>query len=406
MSITVVDSIMGSGKSTWARRYMNSHPEKRWIYVTPYLKEIEKTADECNLLALYEPKVGHVGSHNKSEDLVALIEHGKSIVTTHSLFLRIKQNTELLLTIKSKHYCLIIDEALDVVRHEKIGKDDINALIAYGVCEVDKETNALSWPKEYNGSYSNLLELAKTGTVFSYQEQALIWLFRPEIFTVFDAVYLLTYLFDGTRIRCYFDFYNIEYKLYYLNKYDIAQGRIDDDTVKKKLLDLIDIYDGHLNDVASGKYSYYFLSKNWYNTKENKKKQMQVYKNAYNYLHNIQKATSGKNGNALYTNFIDVNNKYPLNSYKKSFLQCSQKSTNDYDNKTNLVYLINAFEDPEITNFFSEYDIHYNEDMYALNSMIQWIWRSAIRKGQQIHIYIPSQRMRELFTKWLKNEYV
>lgn len=402
MVVNVVDSIMGSGKSTWARNYMNSHPEKKWLFVTPYLKEIEKTENVCNMLALHEPKVGHTGSHNKSEDLIALIYQGKNIVTTHSLFLRIKQDNELLMTIKSMHYCLIIDETLDVIRHEKISRDDINALVAYGTCKIDEKTKEVSWLKEYSGNFSNMMDLSKTGTFFSYQEQALVWLYRPEIFMAFDSVYLLTYLFEGSRMKCYFDFYNdIEYEFYYVEGREIIKGKTKNSKEKAKLLQLIDIYDGHLNDVANGKYSYYSLSKNWYSSRKNRDKQIQVQKNAYNYLHNIQRATSGKSGNALYTTFMDVHKKKPLISYKKSFLQCSQKSTNDYDGKINLAYLINVFEDPEITNFFSENEIEYNEDLYALCSMIQWIWRSAIRKGERIHIYIPSQRMRGLLTNWL-----
>jgi hypothetical protein len=34
--------------------------------------------------------------------------------------------------------------------------------------------------------------------------------------------------------------------------------------------------------------------------------------------------------------------------------------------------------------------------------MIQWIWRSRIRKGENINIYIPSMRMRNLLNAWMK----
>ena len=33
--------------------------------------------------------------------------------------------------------------------------------------------------------------------------------------------------------------------------------------------------------------------------------------------------------------------------------------------------------------------------------MLQWIWRSRIRKGENINIYIPSMRMRQLLKNWL-----
>ena len=33
--------------------------------------------------------------------------------------------------------------------------------------------------------------------------------------------------------------------------------------------------------------------------------------------------------------------------------------------------------------------------------MIQWIWRSAIRDGKEVWVYVPSRRMRDLLRQWL-----
>lgn len=49
-------------------------------------------------------------------------------------------------------------------------------------------------------------------------------------------------------------------------------------------------------------------------------------------------------------------------------------------------------------------NIKLDEDGYALSEMLQFIWRSAIRNGEPIEIYIPSKRMRELLIKYLNNE--
>ena len=35
--------------------------------------------------------------------------------------------------------------------------------------------------------------------------------------------------------------------------------------------------------------------------------------------------------------------------------------------------------------------------------MVQWIWRSAIRDGDEIYIYIPSKRMRTLLINWMES---
>ena len=39
--------------------------------------------------------------------------------------------------------------------------------------------------------------------------------------------------------------------------------------------------------------------------------------------------------------------------------------------------------------------------LFALQEMLQWIWRSAIRDGKPIDLYIPSERMRSLLVEWL-----
>lgn len=53
--------------------------------------------------------------------------------------------------------------------------------------------------------------------------------------------------------------------------------------------------------------------------------------------------------------------------------------------------------------YFELQGIKVDEDAFATSEMIQWIWRSAIRKGEPITLYIPSDRMRNLFIKWLNN---
>ena len=46
-------------------------------------------------------------------------------------------------------------------------------------------------------------------------------------------------------------------------------------------------------------------------------------------------------------------------------------------------------------------NISVNEDGYALSEMLQFIWRSAIRDGKEIWVYIPSIRMRTLLKEWI-----
>jgi len=44
------------------------------------------------------------------------------------------------------------------------------------------------------------------------------------------------------------------------------------------------------------------------------------------------------------------------------------------------------------------------EGRFALAEMLQWIWRSRIRKGEPIKLAILPKRMRMLFKDWLYNK--
>ena len=52
-------------------------------------------------------------------------------------------------------------------------------------------------------------------------------------------------------------------------------------------------------------------------------------------------------------------------------------------------------------NFISARGGKIDHNAFALSEMVQWVWRSAIRDGNPITLYIPSDRMYHLFTNWL-----
>jgi hypothetical protein len=46
-----------------------------------------------------------------------------------------------------------------------------------------------------------------------------------------------------------------------------------------------------------------------------------------------------------------------------------------------------------------------DQELYALSEMVQFIWRSRIREGKEIMVYVPSKRMRTLLTDWLNDKF-
>ena len=92
--ITVIDSIMGSGKSSYLIDYMNSHTEELFCYITPYKQEIERVMDECSLRCFETP-----GNYDKREkryttkynDILNILNDGFNVASTHALFKKKKK---------------------------------------------------------------------------------------------------------------------------------------------------------------------------------------------------------------------------------------------------------------------------------------------------------------------------
>jgi len=92
--------------------------------------------------------------------------------------------------------------------------------------------------------------------------------------------------------------------------------------------------------------------------------------------------------------------------YTKGFIPWTTRATNDYQDTHNLAFAYNLYMKPFEKQFFEDAGVIVNEDLLALSDLLQWIWRSAIRKSdaERINIYIPSIRMRTLLYQWLNNE--
>ena len=82
--INVVDSIMGSGKTTYAIDRMNSNPDKKYIYVAVSLNEVNRIKEACPTLYFAEPE----DLPTKTASFQMLLDEGCNVVTTHQLLQR------------------------------------------------------------------------------------------------------------------------------------------------------------------------------------------------------------------------------------------------------------------------------------------------------------------------------
>lgn len=401
--IKVVDSIMGSGKSQFAIQHMNNDTESDFIYITPYLDEIQRIKKHCSNRNFVEPKEDHKQRiYSKTKSLKELLKEGINIATTHSLFKLIDEETQNILQVKN--YTLILDEVMDVIQQIPISKADQYLLFEdTKIFELDGNNRIIlgegckKYLEQGSGKFSELIHMAKLGRLFKFENVIILWEFPVEVFKCFKEVYILTYLFDGQMQKYFFDFYNVDYEKFTVIREKEHYKLIDYDSEINKdrltrLKDKIHIYEGKLNNLGSPNNS---LSFNWYRGVDKNIIDI-LAKNIYNYFKNIQNI---KSKDALWTCFKDVRLDVP--SYKRAFIPHNLRATNEYSDTHTLAYCVNRYISPYLIKYFKNKNIEVNQEMYALSEMLQWIWRSRIRNDEDINIYIPSSRMRGLLLSYL-----
>jgi hypothetical protein len=405
--VKIVDSIPGSGKTSAIINKINeSSKEDKYIYITPFLTEVERVKKSCKNKKFKEPKFNKYG--NKFDNLNKLIGEGKNVVSTHSLFHKANMGTVEL--IQSKDYILVLDEVFSVVKllqdeiGENVSMQDIDMLISEGYAYI--ENGFLLWneEKEYSGKFENIQYLAMNRSILIYGDKIFIWTFPVEIFKAFKEVYILTYMFEAQEQCYYYNMHNVKYEyLYAAKENDIYILKNKDNTysereIKDKLKRLITIIDDEkINLIGSKNFD---LSHGWYRNECNKELIKQLKNNVVNFFIN---KTKSKSNELLWTTYKDQKDKLKGKGYTKGFISINIRATNDYSDRFNLAYLVNIFTKPIISNFFVSKGVTVNQDLYALSELIQWIWRSRVRKGEPINLFIPSKRMRNLLIDWLNN---
>lgn len=407
--VTVIDSIMGSGKTSWAKEYMNKYQStKRFIYVSPYLEEIEDNIlKACPFLIQPDEKRG---KGSKLKHFKELLVNGESIVTTHALF-RLFDN-EVMELLRDAGYILILDEVANVIeRLEKVTKDDIEMLLNSNKIEV-KDRKVIWLDDSYDGVFdsrhANIKYHAQQGNIYLYGNSVLFWTFPAKVFELFEGTYILTYLFDGQIQRYYYDLFHIGYtyksvekvgKGYCLVPYDVkSEGR-------ELYRNLINIYEGDLNENFIPKKSKgNELSSTWIKNADNKTLE-RLKRNLITYF---RKGCQAKSKDIIWTTKKGFESKLKGKGYTKGFISLNIRATNKHQDTHSLAYVYNRYMNPIEKGFFEDAGVKVNEDLLAVSDLLQWIWRSAIRKHEPepINIYIPSLRMRKLLKQWLNNEEV
>lgn len=401
--VRIVDEIMGRGKTSSAINFINkSKGDERFIYITPYLTEVERIKEGCPSKRFKEP---YYLRGRKLEGIKDLINKGENIVSTHALFQ--KFDLEIVDLCRAKNYTLIMDEVANVVEKYEITKTDYE-ILAEKFVSVDENTGLLKWiaeNKEYDngkGKFSKEKTLCELGSLAVYGGSIMMWLFPIGVFNAFRKIIIMTYMFDSQIQKYYYDYYKLPYKYMYVTGNSRDTYCFTDDVGERpqnkyNFDEIIHICDDEkLNRIGDREYD---LSKSWYERNKNNSSVIQLKNNIANFfIHKRQSRTM----NNLWTTFKNYKNLLNGNGYGRGYVPLNMRASNKYANKSSVAYVVNRYIDPVIKNFFSQHNIQVDEDGYALSEMLQFIWRSAIRKGEEIWVYIPSVRMRDLLKRWIE----
>lgn len=407
MNIKVCDALCGSGKTSACIRMMNEDTDKRFIFVTQFLSEVERIMRNCQERNFVAPEGGIGTGKTKITDLKSIIERGENIATTHALFVCCTDEIKTLIT--ERHYVLVLDETVDIMRISDLKPCDINMLSRANIVQSDGEI--VRWVDEAyehentngDGLFSEAVLLSKSKNLLNHDDTMYYWSLPPELFGCFDSVYVLTYLFRAQLLRCFFEMYDLPYEYIGVKRDGERYCFCPPEEMNRtrELRDKIHILEHKkLNAIGSNRND---LSYSAYSTNSDKlgyDLKDRVRKNLINLFRNVFHAPSDQ---IMWTSFKENRAAISDKGYASGFVPYNKRASNEYSNRRYLAYCVNNFLRPWEARYYAEHGVDIDNDAYALSFLIQWIFRSAIRNGEEIWVYIPSARMRTLLKMWLDN---
>lgn len=432
-----MDEIMGTGKSYSALRYIENLAlcsGERWIFCTEYLDEIERRTIENPIAAPFWRTPTETGDDTKTDHLIELLKEPdtKLIGITHALLLSASNNPFVNTLLKSKGYKLFLDETIDLITpYNGVKFGDFLKCLDRKEISINDLFGKVEWLVDdsvvTHGNVTSTDKLKKDsnkGIVYSAVQSGsvgdsviLVEIQNEIIFKQFDRIILATYNINNSLFDAYLKVKNIPRVVCR----DVVCSRKTTKETIRNNIDFISKYDRQFRGMA--------LSGNWYKAESST--------DDYKIINKTIKAIgdkSGCRGNAHLLGFTvpadrlgkqrDTKKVQPTgyphtvcsvvvdakgaeqeehSKALSAYVPCNARASNEYANKTVMVHAFNRYAMVPVTRFLDHYNVEYSNEVFALNELVQWVWRSAIRNGEPIKLAILSTRMRDLFVRWLDN---
>jgi hypothetical protein len=242
-----------------------------------------------------------------------------------------------------------------------------------------------------------ILTFAETGCLYLQEGKMFIWALPQSILTGGRSVTVMTYKPEGSMLLAYLRKLGLPFEV-------TNDNQLEEDFRAKaaELITIEDIgalsknnfsYTGQVAGMSSSSY-YSKVSRSLKNLKERKLIGVDIYdilitckKDAWLKASNDNQPKPGV---------------FAKNSRLKdaNWIANTTRGTNDYMHCSHLIYLYDQNINPILARWLGNSSQDF-KDSYALTELIQWVWRSRVRRGEPITLYLPSPRMRRLFEEWL-----
>ena len=326
---------------------------------------------------------------SKMDTLLTLVEGGCNIVSTHALFRNL--NKKVVECIQSQGYTLILDEVLSVYEEfEDLKNEELHRLLEDKILTIDSDGMTLRWNRGVfdakDTRYEDIADLCDVGQLSMIDGKVVVWEFPVEALRAFKEVRIATYLFEGSPMCSYLKTHGFDVEIEKFGNHPRDVAHLIDIVVHRKLN-------------APGD-ALHALSQNDLTKKKTNNDSLRKCLNTF-----FKSKYKTKAEQRLWTTYKGVARELSAGNFAQSWLHCGAKATNDWANTSHVAYLVNIHLRPVLVKFMAARGQEINQDVYAVSEMVQFLWRSRIRRGESIVVYVPSSRMRSLLIGWLNGEF-
>lgn len=435
--VTIVDRYMGSGKTTGIIAAFR--PDRKYLVVVPLLSEITRMIRGASVPFFQPINAASADAQTapdypqdarcrtKRESLQALVQAGRNVVCSHELFSALGSIAQEGLLAE---YHVLIDEVLNVAevktgitQTRKIacspGRDhDTGWRELYlddGFISICPDTGRISPTDKWRGLVEKLagnlsqtmFHAAEAGRLYTDQDgmskEIILSELPPALLTGCRTIKVHTYMAEGSFMAAYMRRHGIAYRTEF--------NAVEDAAFRKRARQLVTVHPmPRLKDL---KFSFSAQAKEAGRRKPGVDVPQALYRmqrtegelkgvDKDKIMLTCAKACWYAKGNeelgrsgpfALGSRLFDGSHWVPNTT----------RGTNDYAHCSHLIYLWDQHASVHVSRFLGVDDERHRE-MYAVAELLQWVWRSRVRRGEPITLFLPSARMRRLWSRWLDGE--